>query len=225
MIKQDTPRRTRLRLLPYASYSRPNHQEDPIRYYYWPLLGPIYRRRVESCLEECRGGKRVLDVGFGSGVSFLNLSEMYEEIHGIDLSCAVEEVAQAFATRGLRTYLRDGNVLDLPFPDGHFDTVMLVSILEHLKPAELEVAFSEIRRVLVPGGQVVYGVPVERPLMVWMFHLMGHDIRAHHFSTEKDVREAAGRHLKEVRVRPMKTCVPFVKAVYEVGHFVKEAGR
>jgi SAM-dependent methyltransferase len=221
MATHATGGRPRLKLLPYSSYTRPNHQEDPVRYYYWPLLGPIYRQRVESCLAECRGGQRVLDVGFGSGVTFLNLSEAYQEIHGIDLTCAVDEVRQAFLARGLTTHLRHGDVLDLPYPEGHFDTVLLISILEHLKPNDLARAFSEIRRVLRPGGQVVYGVPVERRLMGWMFRMLGHDIGAHHFSTEKDVRAAAGRLLRPVRIRAMKPWVPFVRAVYEVGHFVK----
>ena len=48
----------RLRLLPYGEYPNPDHGHDPVRYYYWPLLGRLYRRRVESCLAECAGGER-----------------------------------------------------------------------------------------------------------------------------------------------------------------------
>jgi ubiquinone/menaquinone biosynthesis C-methylase UbiE len=215
----------RLRLLPYKSYSRPNHQEDPVRYYYWPLLGRVYRQRVETCLAECRGGQRVLEIGFGSGVTFLNLHESYDEIHGIDLTCDAADVTRAFRERGIETYLSNGDVLDLSaYPEGHFDTVLLISILEHLKPNDLDRAFLELRRVLKPGGQVVYGVPVERRLMVLMFRVLGRDIRAHHFSTEKNVRDAAARRFQQVRVRPMKTWVPFAGAVYEVGHFVKAGG-
>ena len=212
---------SKLKLLPYESYLKPVHTEDPIRYYYWPVLGPIYKKRVEWCLEECSGGERILDVGFGSGVTFLNLNEGYDEIHGIDLTAAVDEVGRIFQERGIQTHLRQGNILDMPYGDDYFDTVMLISILEHIKPHEQDRAMQEIRRVLKPGGQLVYGVPVERPLMIHAFHLLGHDIRAHHFSTEIEVREAAGRHFRQVRLRPMTTWVPFVNAVYEVGHFVK----
>ena len=38
---------------------------------------------------------------------------------------------------------------------------------------------------------MVYGVPIERPLMVFAFKLLGYDIRKHHFSTEKDIERAA----------------------------------
>jgi hypothetical protein len=42
-----------------------------------------------------------------------------------------------------------------------------------------------------PGGQVVYGVPVERPLIVFLFRLLGYDTHEHHFSTEKDAAQSA----------------------------------
>ncbi len=45
-------------------------------------------------MAECAGGKRVLEVGFGSGVTFPNLNEQYEEIHGLDLKAPVEEISQ-----------------------------------------------------------------------------------------------------------------------------------
>ena len=111
----------------------------------------------------------------------------------------------------------------MPYPDNQFDTVLLISILEHLKPDDQPRAFAEIQRVLKPGGQVVYGVPIERPLMVFMFRRLGYDIRQHHFSTEKDVSGAAGRLMQKVRVVQMRSTPSVFGAVYEVGHFVKPA--
>ena len=124
--------------------------------------------------------------------------------------------------RGIAADLRRGNVLVMPYEDNHFDTVLLISILEHLRPAELVRAFAEIRRVLRPGGQVVYGVPIERRLMVFMFRMLGYDIRQHHFSTEKDVAGAAGAALKKVSVEAMGSFPPGFGNVYAVGEFVKE---
>jgi ubiquinone/menaquinone biosynthesis C-methylase UbiE len=210
----------RLKMLPREKYQGVDNK-DPIHLYYWPLIGRAYRRRVEMCLEECRGGRSILEVGFGTGLSFLNLNEMYEEIHGIDLTADHVLIQSFFEGIGIKTELRQGNLLELPYKDGSFDTVLLVSILEHLQPAEQERAFSEIKRVLKPGGQVVYGVPVERPLMVAMFRLLGYNIRLFHFSTEQDVSQAAGRLLEKDSVRSMKAILPFFGDVYQVGHFVK----
>lgn len=211
-----------LKLLPYKEY-RGVRREYSVIFYYLPVIGKMYRRRVELCLAECTGGDSILEVGFGSGLTFLNLNTMYKRIHGLDLSCDVEEVAGVFAPLGIRPELRNGNVLEMPYPDNQFDTVLLISILEHLKPGELDRAFAEIKRVLKPGGQVVYGVPVERPLMVAMFALLGYNIRKHHFSTERDVFTAAAKQFEPVRLTPMKSTPALFGTVYEIGHLIKPA--
>ena len=210
----------RLKLLPIGTY-RGVDSDDPIRYYYWPFFGHMYRRRVELCLAECRGGQRVLEIGFGTGVAFINLHEMYNEIHGLDLTASIEKVHSVFAALGIQTFLRNGNILDMPYPDNYFNTVLLISILEHLKPLELGQAFHELHRVLVSGGQILYGAPVERSFMTTMFRLLGYDIHQFHFSTEKQIAEAAGKVFKMVRITQMKSTPPLFGAVYEVGHFVK----
>lgn len=210
----------KLKLLPYRQYAGVD-RDDPLRFYFRPVIGKIYRRRIELCLEECTGGQRVLEVGFGSGVTFLNLNDNYKEIHGLDLNVSVEDVTAVFKARQIETHLQNGSVLSMPYEDDFFDTVLLISILEHLKPFEQMQAFLEIRRVLRPGGQAIYGVPIERGFMVFMFRLLGCNIRGHHFSTEKDVFNAADSVLNKVRIFQMQ-CVPSLFGpVYEIGHFVK----
>jgi ubiquinone/menaquinone biosynthesis C-methylase UbiE len=204
-----------LKFLPRGEYAGVD-PHDPLRFYYWPVIGKLYQRRVKMCLAECTGGKRVLEVGFGSGLTFLNLHDIYDEIYGLDLKAPVNEVAKMFERRSLETKLINGSVLQMPYEDGFFDTVLLISILEHLKPEQLKQAFSEIRRVLRKNGQVVYGVPVESPFMVFAFRMLGYDIRLHHFSTEKEVHFSAASFFDEVRVESLKT---IMGPVYEVGHF------
>ncbi|HLC03349.1 MAG TPA: class I SAM-dependent methyltransferase [Anaerolineales bacterium] len=212
-----------LKMLPVSQYVGVN-RDDPIRFYQLPFIGRLYRRRVELCLGELDGGDRVLEVGFGSGVAFFNLSERYSEIHGVDLTADVERVGSFFDGFGLKTSLRNGSVLELPYPDRFFDSVLLISILEHLNPADLLRAFIEIARVVNLGGQVVYGVPKERPLMVLLFKLLGHDIRREHFSTEKDVSRVARQVLKEECILQMRPLLGIFGGVYEVGHFRNSAG-
>lgn len=209
----------KLEMMPLASYVGVD-RNDPIRFYRWPIVGPLYRRRVELCLGQLRGGERVLEVGFGSGVSFLTLSRFYQQIHGIDLTADVGDVQALFAARGVPTRLIKGSVLALPYADETFDAVLLISILEHLQAAEQPQAFSEIRRVLKPGAQVVYGVPVERPLMTVAFRLLGHDIRRHHFSTHEEVARAAQERLRETSAVRMEG--PFGSGIiYEVRNFTR----
>ncbi len=209
-----------LNLLPAKTYKGVN-QFDPIKYYYWPVFGKMYRRRVELALGECTGGERVLEVGFGTGLAFPNLHDIYKEIHGIDLTADIEAVQSVFEPLGIPLFLEKGDVLNMPYPENKFDTVLLISILEHLKPLELEQAFAEVKRVLKPGGQMVYGTPVEKPFMVFMFRMMGHDIRDEHFSTEKEIAAAAHKAFSKGHVIEMKSTPPIAGAVYNVGNFIK----
>jgi ubiquinone/menaquinone biosynthesis C-methylase UbiE len=209
-----------LKLLPKNEYAGVN-ELDPIKYYYFPIFGKMYRRRVELCLSQCKGGEKVLEIGFGTGLAFLNLEPLYQEIHGLDLTVDIKKVDELFSKHGVKTYLKNGSVLSMPYENNSFDTVLLVSILEHLKPDELAQAFSEIHRILKPGGQVIYGVPVEREFMVFMFRLLGHNIRDEHFSTEEDVYQAAKKEFTEVNRIKMRGTPSFMGEVYHVGHFVK----
>ena len=215
-----TRKKIRLQLLPLQRYVGVD-EKDPIKFYRLPVIGRMYQRRIELCLEQLTGGQSVLEVGFGSGVSFLNLSQLYQEIHGLDLTADVLQVSEMFANLGVQTELRNGSVLEMPYPDQSFDAVLLISILEHLQPQEQIIAFREIWRVLKPRGQVVYGVPVERPFMVFMFRLLGTDIRQHHFSTETDVRVAAQEVFGLGNITSMRGPLGLFGKVYEVGEFVK----
>lgn len=216
-IKNNLPK---LKLLTYCEYAGVD-RNDPLRFYFWPIIGKMFRRRIELCLAECTGGQRVLEVGFGSGVTFVILHEKYEEIYGLDLNASIEDVAAVFKARQIETHLQNGNVLCMPYNNDFFDTVLLISILEHLSPSEQIQAFREVHRVLKPGGQAIYGVPIERRFMGVMFWLLGFDIRKHHFSTEKDVFGAANSILEKVRVIQMQSIPSFFGLVYEIGHFVK----
>lgn len=211
---------TKLRLLPYKEYKGVEKIYSVI-FYYLPVFDEMYRRRVELCLDQCKGGDGILEVGFGSGLTFLNLNKKYKTIFGLDLTCDLNIVKEVFASHNIHPDLRNGNVLSMPYADNQFDTVLLISILKHLKPDELTQAFKEIKRVLKPGGQVVYGVPVERPFMVFIFRMRGYKIREHHFSTEIGVMQAADKVFKKTGVYAMKAFPSFFGNVYEVGHFMK----
>ena len=48
---------------------------------------------------------------------------------------------------------------ELPFPDGHFDRVLAVQVLEHMP--DLPPALDEIKRVMNPGAQFIVVIPCE----------------------------------------------------------------
>jgi len=198
-----------------------DRNQDPLPLYYYPMIGRIYRKRVEMCLELLPGGDRVLEVGFGCGLCLPNLQILYKELHGIDLHSDCRAVAEAFSIQGISATLTNGSIVNLPYEDEYFDSVLLVSILEHLKKNELEYAFSEVKRVLKKDGTMVYGVPVERPFMVFAFSLLGYNIRKHHFSTESEISAMAAKYLRQEQRTLLNLLPGKVLSVYEVQRFTK----
>ena len=210
----------KLIMLPSAKDYISDDTHDPLRFYYYPVIGKLYRRRVEMCLDLLPGGDAVLEVGFGSGVSLPSLNNKYKELHGIDIKSDCDAVMSCFSERGLQARLINGSITKLPYEKEKFDAVLLISILEHLPPQDLHVAFQEIHRVLRPRGVVVYGVPIERPLMVTAFKLLGYDIRQHHFSTEKEVEKAARMYFSPGNKKILHALGMQALAIYEARLFL-----
>ena len=102
--------KTKLQLLLYKEYKGVEKIYSVI-FYYLPVFGKMYRKRVELCLEQCKGGESILEVGFGSGLTFLNLNEKYKKIHGLDLTCDVKVINNIFESHKIHPDLRNGNVL------------------------------------------------------------------------------------------------------------------
>jgi SAM-dependent methyltransferase len=102
-------------------------------------------------------GDRVLDVACGTGHLASILAGRGHAVVGCD-------VAVTAGRRGAdpRVEWCDGNVEQLPFRDGAFDTVVSTHTLEHVQ--HLGVALKELRRVA--GSRLVVVVPRQRPYRV-----------------------------------------------------------
>jgi len=192
----------------------PIPKEDPLRFHYWPVIGRIYRRRIDGCLALLGIGKRVLDVGYGSGTSFLGLAERFHELHGLDTHDYGPAVARVFEGEGLRVALRQGSVLEPPYPEEWFDAILAMSVLEHLKPNDQPRVMAEMRRLLRPGGVLVVGVPGLNWLMSLGFRALGCDIKRHHFSSPEVIVAAASRALAVERVVRQPALAPDALVTY-----------
>ena len=103
---------------------------------------------------------RVLDIGCGTATLADDLLERTQEYCGIDLSPAMIERGRARLEHhplASRCSLRVGDAEALAFPDGSFDAVVALGLLEYL--TSYDRALGEILRVLRPGGTVVLAVP------------------------------------------------------------------
>jgi ubiquinone/menaquinone biosynthesis C-methylase UbiE len=106
----------------------------------------------------------VADLGCGSGAMLCEIlgSKKHWVGYGLDISEASVSYARRLASHkgvGARAFFQQGDITHLPLADSSVDLVIASEVIEHLpNPSE---AFSEIARVLAPGGYVVLTVPVE----------------------------------------------------------------
>ncbi len=103
----------------------------------------------------CREGAReLLDFGCGTGDHREMLEEFGYRWRGVNYRDGMALQAASTADTDDRILFYDGRTL--PFPDEEFDVVYSFQVFEHLQ--DIKATFSEIRRVLKPGGSLVGSV-------------------------------------------------------------------
>ena len=93
-------------------------------------------------------GKKVLEIGCGTGEFTKRIAQTWADITAIDISPDLLEIARE-TTPNVNVRFHIQNVENLDFEDGSFDVVIGSSILHHLN---LDPALKEIYRVLRSGG-------------------------------------------------------------------------
>jgi SAM-dependent methyltransferase len=129
---------------------------------------------------ELSGGKRVLELGCGSGQGFGLLGRRARLLVGGDYSSAL--LRRATGHYGLRFPLvrLSGNAL--PFADGSFDIILFFEASYYVPG--MAASFQDITRVLAPSGQVLFvNANPERPDFISSPHSV-------HYHTAEEFRTA-----------------------------------
>jgi SAM-dependent methyltransferase len=122
--------------------------DDRAFYSLIPIQRYWQRRRHRITTSWARRARRVLDIGCGSSVIIQSLNNAV----GMDVSMGK---LRFLRRRGIE--LVRGSAFALPFKDATFDCVISSQVIEHI-PYD-EALFSEIVRVLQPGGELIIGTP------------------------------------------------------------------
>jgi ubiquinone biosynthesis O-methyltransferase len=106
-------------------------------------------------------GKQVLDAGCGTGWFSKGAADRGAVVTSMDLG----EKLLAEVKKKCDSNRVVGSILEMPFPDNHFDIVVSSEVIEHTPNPEQ--AVKEIFRVLKPGGTMVLSTPNR----FWIFSL------------------------------------------------------
>ncbi len=115
------------------------------RHSLWPELLPI--------LDYIKDGDKILDAGCGNGRILKLFSGKLIDYTGIDPSKKLIEFAKKLNPN--QGVFLTNQVEKLPFPDNHFDHILMIAVLHHIPSRSLrQHALLELKRVLKPGGML-----------------------------------------------------------------------
>jgi ubiquinone/menaquinone biosynthesis C-methylase UbiE len=121
---------------------------------HWWFAGK--RRLARTLLDDLppRPGRKILDVGCGTGGMFQVLND-YGSLVGLDAS----DLAIGFARRRQSAHLLRAALPRLPLGTASFDLVTAFDVLYHRQVGDDQLALREIARVLKPGGHLLLSEP------------------------------------------------------------------
>ena len=100
---------------------------------------------------EALKGRKVLDVGCGTGRFMEQAAQAGAEVVGVDLSFAVETAVENMRGRK-NAHVVQADIFNLPFRDGAFDLIYSLGVLHHTP--DTREAFLKLVPLLGPGGNI-----------------------------------------------------------------------
>ena len=105
-------------------------------------------------------GKKILEIGAGTGRDSFPLVELGAEVYQLDYSMnSLKIMKKIAAEEKMDVTIIGGDTFQLPFKDESFDVIFHQGLLEHFRYAKAEALLRENIRVLKTGGLLCVDVP------------------------------------------------------------------
>lgn len=184
----------------------PNYYEESIKKNIFQRFWHLRRfKNVCEIISPVKG--QVLDVGCADGTfsEVIFKRTQAQKLIGVDvLKKSVDYASKRFKKNPQMEFLV-ADAEDLPFKNNQFEAVFCLETLEHI--LEPRKALSEMKRVLKPGGYLVFLVPTDSPLFRVLWWI---------------VLQTWGKHWQETHVNSFNETKSLVKTLNAIGLKVKE---
>jgi len=130
-----------------------NKNEDSL---FFRVIEPCFRFAEDSTIKfliEYCNFKRILDIGCGNGNFILRLFKNGYDAYGVEQNAG----ARKYADPRIESRILYKDINECNFPSHSFDVVTMFHSLEHIY--DMNGLFSEINRILKPGGYLYICVP------------------------------------------------------------------
>lgn len=118
-----------------------------------PIANQEYYDPHLNYMEIVRQTWRVLDVGCATGEFLAAAQARLWQVYGVEPS----PIGAALAERVPGATIHTGTLDTAPWPDGFFDAVVLLEVIEHLQSPSAYM--EQIKRLVRPGGMMVLATP------------------------------------------------------------------
>lgn len=117
------------------------------------MSSPVLHEPRNRVLGPARG--RILEIGFGTGMNLRHYPPHVKRIEAVDPDLDLDRLSMPrIAKSAIAVDFHHFDAEHLPFEDGRFDTV--VSTITLCSIPDVAHALGEVRRVLRPGGQLLF---------------------------------------------------------------------
>jgi 2-polyprenyl-3-methyl-5-hydroxy-6-metoxy-1,4-benzoquinol methylase len=129
-------------------------------------------------MAQIKPGMKVLDLGCGKGELLVYVARLGAEVWGVDYSKAAIQLAKKsvlFLPNKLRKKVKISHqdLKKLNLPANYYDRILIVALIEHVRPWEVDLLLKKIKPSLKKNGKVIihtapnryvpdYGIPLYR---------------------------------------------------------------
>lgn len=163
--------------------------------------------RLQFLAKRCSSKSKVLNIGAGSG--YLEALLMQRDVDAYTLDPSDVTVNRLNIEQGMAGRAKQGYCHAIPFPEAHFDYVIMTEVIEHIQNERLDASLREVARVLKNDGRFIGTVPhmevlrnneVFCPNCHENFHRWGH-LHSFDLQTLRDLLECNGLRVEKLQTR------------------------